>query len=283
MKDTFYQPEQLSLCFEEVRSKKPLVHCITNYVTVNDVANIVVSSGATVLMADAPEEMEEVVGIAQGLNINTGTPCERTFKAMEIAGKQARKQGSIILLDPVGCGVSEFRTKNIKNIVKTVQPHLIRANATEIESLLENAKNTTGVDAKEEAGLDEKHSMLKKIDQAKRLAKQTGAVIISSGKVDLLTDGDAVVLLGNGTAKMSKIVGTGCQLSALITAFAAANPKELLKAACAAVVCMGLAGEKAEKDLKITTNYIAMKMNMFDQISSMSTSALDEEVKFVEL
>ena len=113
-------------CLENVRRKAPLVHNITNYVTVNDVANVILAIGASPIMADDREEVEEITAICGGLNINIGTLNQRTIESMHLAGKKANALGHKILLDPVGAGASVLRTKTALSLMKEVHFDVIR-------------------------------------------------------------------------------------------------------------------------------------------------------------
>ena len=125
----------LGNCLENVREQVPLVHNITNYVTVNDVANVLLACGASPIMADEKEEVEEITTICRGLNINIGTLNKRTVEAMLLAGKCAKELGHPILLDPVGAGASTLRTDTAIKLMETLHPTVIRGNISEIKTL----------------------------------------------------------------------------------------------------------------------------------------------------
>lgn len=137
----------LKKCFDNVREKHPLVHNITNYVTVNDVANILLTCGGSPIMADDSEEVEDITSICQGLNINIGTLNKNTISSMFLAGKKANALGHVVLLDPVGAGASRLRTKTANELVRDIKFTVIRGNISEIRTLIEGTGNTKGVDA----------------------------------------------------------------------------------------------------------------------------------------
>ena len=166
----------LKQCFDNVREKHPLVHNITNYVTVNDVANILLACGGSPIMADDSGEVEDITSICQGLNINIGTLNKNTIPSMFLAGKKANVLGHVVLLDPVGAGASGLRTKTANELVRDIKFTVIRGNISEIRTLMEGTGNTKGVDADladavTEENLDETIGKLKAFSEA------TGSVI----------------------------------------------------------------------------------------------------------
>ena len=137
----------LGTCLDNVRRTTPLVHNITNYVTVNDVANILLACGASPIMSDEPEDVEDITSICGGLNINIGTLNSRTITSMLLAGKKANQLGHPVVLDPVGAGASRLRTDTAFRLLKDVKFTVIRGNISEIKTLASGAGTTKGVDA----------------------------------------------------------------------------------------------------------------------------------------
>ena len=137
----------LKTAFENLRSRSPLIHNITNYVTVNDCANMVLACGASPIMADDAAEVEEITAICGGLNINIGTLNSRTVTSMLLAGKKANQLGHPVVLDPVGAGASRLRTDTAFRLLREVQFTVIRGNISEIKTLASGAGTTKGVDA----------------------------------------------------------------------------------------------------------------------------------------
>ena len=137
----------LGTCLENVRKTVPLVHNITNYVTVNDVANALLACGGSPIMSDEPEDVADITSICGGLNINTGTLNRRSIEAMFIAGARAKELGHVVLLDPVGAGASALRTDTALALMEKVRPDVIRGNISEIKTLALGSGTTKGVDA----------------------------------------------------------------------------------------------------------------------------------------
>lgn len=234
--------------FENVRKNSPLIHNITNYVTVNDCANMLLACGASPIMSDAIDDVEDITAICGGLNINIGTLNERTIPSMFLAGKKANELGHPVLLDPVGAGASALRTNTAVELMEKVKFTVIRGNISEIKTLANGSGTTKGVDA-DVADRVTEENLETAVAFAKALAKKTGSVIAITGAIDIVADADCAYCIYNGTPMMSTITGTGCQLSALVTAFVVANPANPLKATAAAVCAMGLCGEIAQKRL----------------------------------
>lgn len=259
----------------EVQQKRPLVHCITNYVTVNDCANVVLACGASPIMADDIHEVKGITSICDALVINIGTLNERTVQSMIKAGKRANKLGHPVILDPVGAGASTLRTKTVQQLLEKVKFTVIRGNISEIKTVAMGSGTTKGVDADSADEVNEQ-TLPEVLQFAHKLAKKTGAVIIITGKQDLVTDGDRSCLISNGNAMMSRITGSGCMLTCLLGAYLAANPEAVFEASVTAVVEMGLAGELAYQP---GCGTLTFRTALLDAISTMTADALDGGAK----
>jgi hydroxyethylthiazole kinase len=263
-----------------VRAVCPLIHNITNYVTVNDCANILLSCGASPIMADDESEAEEITSICQGLCINIGTLNQRTVSAMLLAGRRANELKHPVLLDPVGAGASRFRTETAANLMEKIQFTVIRGNISEIKTLALGAGNTKGVDADVADEVNEEN-IDRVIAFARDFSKKTGAVIVITGAVDLVVDENQAYVIYNGHAMMSKVTGTGCMLSAMMSAYLTANPGEAARAATAAVCAMGIAGERAYKTMVENHAGNASYRNyILDEIFKMDEDTLENEARY---
>ena len=271
--------KMLKQCFDNVREKHPLVHNITNYVTVNDVANILLACGGSPIMADDSGEVEDITSICQGLNINIGTLNKNTIPSMFLAGKKANVLGHVVLLDPVGAGASGLRTKTANELVRDIKFTVIRGNISEIRTLMEGTGNTKGVDADladavTEENLDETIGKLKAFSEA------TGSVIAVTGAIDLVADSEKCYVIRNGKPEMGAITGTGCQLSGMMTSFLCANAEQPLEAAAAAVCAMGIAGEIGFEHLKEGEGNSTYRNRIIDAIYHMDGNTLEERAKY---
>ena len=269
----------LKTMLENVRAKTPLVHNITNYVTVNDVANVLLAAGGSPIMSDDADDVEDITSICGGLNINIGTLSKNTIPSMFLAGRKANELGHIVLLDPVGAGASRLRTDTANRLMREVRFDAVRGNISEIKTLCTGSGTTKGVDADAvdavmEANLDDGVALVK------AFARQAGCIIAVTGAIDLVSDGERCWCIRNGRPEMSRITGTGCQLSALTTAFLVANPGHKLEAAAAAVCTMGLAGEIGWANMQPGDGNSTYRSRIIDAIFNMTGDALEKGARY---
>lgn len=265
--------------FEDVRHTSPLIHNITNYVTVNDCANMLLACGSSPIMADEQEDAVEITAICGGLNINIGTLNRRTIPAMYAAGKRANELGHPVVLDPVGAGASTLRTKTALGLLKEVKFAVIRGNISEIRTLALGNGTTKGVDA-DVADRVTEENLDGAVAFARDFACRTGAVVAVTGAIDIVTDGERAFCIRNGRPEMSAITGTGCQLSALTAAFVTANPDRLLEAAAAAVCAMGLCGEIAYRRMTELDGNSSYRNYIIDAMYRLTPEVLEKEANY---
>lgn len=246
-----------------VREKRPIVHCITNYVTAGDVANIILACGGSPIMADQPEEALEISALSDCLLLNIGTPKETTKAAMINAGLEANRRNHPVIFDPVGIGASRYRTETALSLLKELKATVIRGNASELRILLKEltGKDTQngnssdspvrGVDASfSDAIREDTLESLK--ETARTLSAATGSVVLMTGAIDIVSAGKETWLIRNGCPQMTRITGSGCMLDGIIAAYvAAAGPASsrhaVFQAAALATAAAGLCGERAAK------------------------------------
>lgn len=221
---------------QRIRSSKPVVHSITNYVVMNSTANVLLAMGASPIMAHAAEEMEDLAKISSSLVINIGTLSVPWIESMHAAAHVAVDMGKPYLLDPVGAGATELRTRTAMGLIKSALPTVIRGNASEILALSPQGGTTRGVDSI--------HTMEDAIGAAASIAESLGTVIAVTGERDLVTDGKNSLIVSGGHALMGYVTGTGCAASVIIGAFLAQEEDHLL-ATASALAFFGLAGERA--------------------------------------
>ncbi|MCI8918746.1 MAG: hydroxyethylthiazole kinase [Eubacterium sp.] len=261
--------------FDRVRQKSPLVHNITNYVTVNDCANMLLACGGSPIMADEVEDAVEITEICSSLVINIGTLNRQTIPAMFAAGKRANELGHPVVLDPVGAGASRLRTDTARKLLDEVRFAVIRGNVSEIKTLALGSGTTKGVDA-DAADRVAEENLDEAVLSAKEFAGRTGAVIVMTGAVDIVADRERAFRIRNGCSMMSSITGTGCQLSALVAAFAAASPEHPLEAAAAAVCAMGLCGEIAYRRLSALDGNSSYRNYIIDAMYHLTPEELEK-------
>lgn len=264
---------------ENVRNQAPLIHNITNYVTVNDCANILLACGGSPIMADDMDEVEEITSICGGLNINIGTLNQRTIPAMVAAGRKANELGHPVVLDPVGAGASALRTSTAMKLLESIQFTVIRGNISEIKVLAHGNGTTKGVDADVSDRVTEEN-LEQAVTFAKAFSQKTGAVIAITGAIDIVADSNTAYCIRNGHGDMSKITGTGCQLSAMTAAYVTANQGNTLIATAAAVCAMGICGEKAKRRMTELDGNSSYRNYIIDAIYNLSPDELEKEASY---
>ncbi len=256
-----------------VRNKTPLVHNITNYVTVNDCANAVLAIGASPIMADDILEAADIAAISSALVLNIGTLNQRTIASMVAAGKRANELGIPVVLDPVGAGASALRNDTVKMLLEQVRMSIIRGNISEVGFLAGLQVATKGVDAAEiDAGNDA-------AAVAKAVAACFHCVAAITGAVDVISDGTRVVKIHNGHPMLSKVTGTGCMTTSLVGSFAGAA--DAFTAAVGGIASMGIAGELAyEKAGKLGTG--SFHIAIIDALSMLDADLMEKRAKLYE-
>ncbi len=265
---------------KNVKNNKPLIHNITNYVTVNDCANILLACGGSPIMADDVEEVEEIVSISSALVINIGTLNSRTVEAMIKAGKKANELNIPVILDPVGAGASKFRTDTTFRLMDEVKFSVIRGNMSEIKIVgRADTSGTRGVDVSVYDTITEEN-IDNSLRYIKSLAKRISTVIAVTGAIDIVGDGTKAYVIRNGHPFMSKISGTGCMLSCIIGAYCGANKDNIIEATVAAVCAMGLSGEFAyDKMKKNDEGTSLMRSHLIDFMSKIDDEMMKEGAK----
>lgn len=266
-------------CMDNVRKNVPLVHNITNYVTVNDVANILLACGGSPIMSDEPEDVEEITSVCGGLNINIGTLHQSSIEGMLLAGKKANELGHPVLLDPVGAGASRLRTDTALRIMKEIKLTVIRGNISEIKTLAYGSGTTKGVDADVADAVTEE-TLNDAIAFVKNFARKTSCIIAVTGAIDLVSDGEICYVIRNGRPEMGKITGTGCQLSGMMTAYVTANQEKPLEAAASAVCIMGLAGEIGWSRMQEGDGNATYRNRIIDAVYQMTGEDLEKGAKY---
>lgn len=269
----------LGTCIENVRKTVPLVHNITNYVTVNDVANVLLACGGSPIMSDEPKDVVDITAICGGLNINIGTLNVRTIEGMFVAGKKSNELGHPVLLDPVGAGASALRTDTAVKLLEEIKFDVIRGNISEIKTLALGSGTTKGVDADVADAVTEEN-LDSAVAFAKDFAKKMECIVAITGAIDLVSDGEKCYVIRNGRPEMGKITGTGCQLSGMMTAFVVANPDAKLEAAAAAVCAMGLAGEIGFSRMQEGDGNSTYRNRIIDAIYNMDGETLDKGANY---
>ena len=268
---------------DKVATKTPLLHCITNDVTVNDCANMRLAAKGSPIMADDEREVEDICALCDALLINIGTLNERTITAMIKAGKKTNALHHPVLLDPVGAGASNLRTETVYRLLQEVHFDVIRGNMSEMKTIYEGSGTTKGVDADAQDAITEEN-ISDCVAFAQKLATTYHAVIIITGAIDIVCDHTSAYIIRNGHCAMSYVTGTGCMLSALCGVYMAANKTHILEACACAVAMMGYAGELgALKMEQIQSGTSSLRTYIIDAIYRMDAKQMKEGGKLVRL
>jgi len=245
-----------------VRSQRPLIHHITNFVVMNATANITLCMGAFPVMAHAPEEVEEMVSAANALVLNLGTLWPAQVDAMLLAGRRANKRGIPIVLDPVGVGATRLRTESAHRLLKELLIAIVRGNLAEIATLAGIDARIRGVESVGSTGNAEL--------AASQFAKKFGCVAAVTGPIDVVTDGARLIRVANGHAMMATVTGTGCMATSVVAACAAVE-KNAVIATTAALATYGLAAEFAAEKAQGPGTF---QVHLFDAVAGLTQDVL---------
>jgi hydroxyethylthiazole kinase len=249
---------------ERVRAQSPVVHHLTNWVTIYHCAQAVKALGASPVMAHAPEEVEEMAGLAGALVLNIGTLTTGMVEAMKLAARSANARGIPVILDVCGAGATSFRDRTSFELLDEVRIDLIKGNASEVARISGAKVRTRGVDAAPVAvDLEE---------VAQSLALKRRATVVITGPEDLVVDGSRRFIVKNGHPLMSRVVGTGCMAASVIGAFAAVEP-DLAVSAAAGLICLNVAGELAAE---LSPGAGSFTVKLFDCLEALDESTLAE-------
>lgn len=257
--------EKIAIALDNIKAKRPLIHQITNSVSINDCANITLAMGASPVMAQDPHEVEDMVTNARALVINIGTLQSGNFSGMLAAASRAKELAIPVVFDPVGAGATRYRTEAARRFVREIKPDIIRCNMSELKTLCDISVQVKGVDSVDDGNGGE--------EAAKFLAQITGGVIAVTGKTDIITDGKQVVLVKNGHELLTRLTGTGCMTSAITACFAAENKAFI--SAVGGVVMMGIAGEMAAEAIRDREGPGMFRIRLIDAVYWINRAIID--------
>lgn len=246
---------------EKVRATKPLIHHITNFVVMNETANITLCTGALPVMAHAKQEVEEMASAAHALVLNLGTLWPEQVEAMLLAGRCANERGIPVILDPVGAGATRFRSETAQCLLKELSISVARGNLAEMAVLAGYRADIRGV---ESAGV-----LANPADVAVAFAGKYGCVAAITGPIDIVTDGGRVARIHNGHPMMRSVTGTGCMSTAVVAAYVAVDQDHVIGAA-AALAAFGLAGEIASRNMAGPGSF---HVGLYDALAALTPEA----------
>lgn len=263
--------QKISDILATVRRKQPLIHCITNPISINQCANAILAVGGRPMMAEHPGEAAEITKTADSLMLNLGNITDIRMESMKISAMTAAKEQIPILLDAVGIACSRLRRNYIHKLLSQLTPAVIKGNYSEIYALYQDSYQASGVDA--DGSLD-----VETVDRcAVSLARNMHTIILASGKVDIVTDGQRLIHIHNGTAQLSAVTGTGCMLGALCAAYLSADCS--LDAVVAACALLGISGEKSQTKSGSGTFFV----KLMDALSTLTAEDIFINIKQEEI
>lgn len=257
---------------EKLIETSPLIHCITNPISINDCANFVLALGGKPIMAEHPLEVEEITAKAKALALNIGNITDARMKSIKLSAKKATELNIPWVIDIVGVSCSKLRLNYVKELIDTLTPSIIKGNMSEIKAISFIESHSNGIDATK-ADATTKENIDDNILIAKNLANKYNTVVVASGKIDIVTDGNAVYTVENGCDTMSLVTGTGCVLNVLIGTMLSVAPP--LNASVMATALLGVAGELSDN----TKGTGSFKINLLDAVSLMSGEKMKEKSK----
>ncbi|KAK7344540.1 hypothetical protein VNO77_14266 [Canavalia gladiata] len=262
-----------------VRAQSPLIQCITNFVSMDLMANTLLSAGASPAMLHSVEELPDFTPRASALCVNIGTLSPSWLPAMKTAAELCSSLGTPWVLDPVAVSASAFRVNACLELLR-LKPTVVRGNASEIIALSNGVASFTQPQNDAAKGVDSIHESMEAVEAAKLLAQTSGAIVAVSGATDIVTDGNQVVGAHNGVAMMQKITATGCSVTALIAAFVAVDKCHALDATVSALAIFGVAGELG---MKMAKGPASLRMHLIDALYGLDEAASQSHVNITNL
>lgn len=255
---------------ERVARKSPLIHCITNPISINQCANAILSVGAKPIMAEHPKEVCEITGKADALMLNIGNITDARMESVMLSIRKAKEKSIPVLLDVVGISCSKLRREYVNGLFKMAVPSVVKGNYSEIIALYDEQYSSSGVDA--DNSLD-----IRYVEKAiKKIATKYKTIVLATGKTDIITDGNRVTYVRNGTLQLACVTGTGCMLGALCAAFMSVLPP--FAATISACCYLGICGELAKTD-KGNGSFM---VNLIDKISTLDKREIKENINMEE-
>jgi len=268
--------EQIINLMDKAKKENPLVDFLINYVTANELTSITSYFGGTPVMTDDPIDAAEVVEFAKvdALVFNIGTVTNKQVNAMIEAGKKASELGVPIILDPVAAGATPFRSKSIKRMLEELKISVIKGNLAEIKACLGVETTSKGVDSSEDESEAEKYVVA--------LAKKYNCVVAMTGVEDVISDGNRVARIRNGSENLPKVIGTGCTIGALVGTFSGVT-EDYFYSAMTGVIIMGIAGEIADSMRSEGDGYYTYKHHLLDTLSILTNEQVRERANIVDI
>lgn len=262
-----------------VQAESPLIHCITNPISINDCANAVLALGAKPIMAEHPKEVGNITAVSAALAVNLGNITDARAESIFLSGKMAADKGIRSVIDVVGITCSDFRMELAKRYIDECSPSVIKGNLSEIKAVAGAEFESVGIDVsiKDAVTKEDEAAVREAAVLVKNYAMSAGAVVTASGAVDIISDGNEVYLVENGMPELARVTGTGCMLNVITgTYLSAAKP---VTAAVLAAVTLGVCGELADKAKGMGT----YRVSLIDKLSTLDDKTLEQKMRVKKL
>lgn len=256
---------------ELVKKTSPLIHCITNHITIHDCANVILSTGAKPIMAEHKKEVAEITKMSKALCINLGNITDNRMESMLISGLVAKENKIPMIIDLVGIGCSSLRLDFSKELINQCSPNVIKGNMSELKALV-GVSNATGIDVGAKDLVSEE-TVLYNADIIRQIAKKFDTIVVATGVLDIISSKNETYIIKNGCYMLSKITGTGCMLNVLIGSFISQG--RILEGCILGTLLMGIAGEISECDNKTGS----FALNLMNNISDISYDIMKKYAK----
>lgn len=268
--------DQLNTLRNSIRHNRPLIHCITNPISINDCANAVLAVGARPIMAEHPKEVADITRSASALCVNLGNITDVRLESIMISGKVARDNNIPCIIDLVGVACSKLRNDFAMDFIKECRPDVIKGNATEIRAIASREISSGGVDVISDDEITG-DNLYKSITAFKKIALDTGALVLATGKTDIIAGVEKGFAVSNGNDMLPMVTGTGCMLGALTAAFI--SPGDIEKGTVLAAAYLGIAGEMAFTPMGTGT----FRVNLIDKLSTINDAQFSKYARIKEV
>lgn len=279
---------QLEPILTYIQQEAPLIHCITNPISINDCANILLAIGARPIMAEHPDEVAEITAIAKGLALNLGNITDARMASMKISAGAAKDKGIPFVLDLVGLSCSRLRQKYAKELLQIAVPDIIKGNISELRTLL-GLPTTPGMGV--EAGQKEMVTKENALEYAKLFQKQAReyhTLLLATGPIDLVVSSDEAYIIANGSNALASITGTGCMNNVLAGACLAgvhgisSQATNNTLAAILSCLLLGIAGENIQ-DIYLNQGPGSFHYSLMDSISKLTPQTIAQQCHITKL
>lgn len=272
MKEKVLDLNKLIYIKNKVISDKPLIHCITNHISINDCANVVLSAYGKPIMVEHYKEVSDITASSNALAINLGNITDDRMKSIMISGKRAYEEKIPSIIDIVGVSCSKLRLDFAIDFINKCKPSIIKGNMSEVKAIFGLDIKSKGIDVNDE-DITSENTLSNNIFIVKNLALKTNSTIVATGAIDIISNGTETYIIKNGCEELSRVTGTGCMLNVLIATYL--SSKDIINSAILGTVVMGISGELS----KSAKGMASFKIDLLDNISTIKDKDILDKIK----